>query len=55
MDKVHDIQILSHAFCIDQANFPLQIQPRVKVKVSFTIEQTTKSQKGSRGITLLFL
>jgi hypothetical protein len=28
---------------------------KVKVKVKFTLEQATKSQKGSRGITVLFL
>jgi hypothetical protein len=27
----------------------------VKVKVKFTLEQATKSQRGSRGIALLFL
>jgi hypothetical protein len=27
----------------------------LKVKVKFTLEQTTKAQKGSRGIALLFL
>jgi hypothetical protein len=26
-----------------------------KVKVKFTLEQATKTQRGSRGITLLFL
>jgi len=26
----------------------------IKVKVKFTLEQATKTQKGSRGITLLF-
>jgi hypothetical protein len=28
---------------------------RVKVNVKFTLEQTTKAQKGSKGIALLFL
>jgi len=28
---------------------------KVKVKVKFTPEQATKSQRGSRGIALLFL
>jgi hypothetical protein len=28
---------------------------KVKVKVKFTLEQATKSQRGSRGIALLFL
>ena len=28
---------------------------KVKVKVKFTLEQATKAQKGSRGITPLFL
>jgi len=28
---------------------------KVKVKVQFTAEQATKTQRGSRGITLLFL
>jgi len=27
----------------------------IKVKVKFTLEQATKVQRGSRGITLLFL
>ena len=28
---------------------------KVKVKVTFTLEQGTKSRRGSRGIVLLFL
>jgi hypothetical protein len=28
---------------------------KVKVKVTFTLEQATKAQRGSRGIALLFL
>jgi len=28
---------------------------KVKLKVKFTLEQTTKAQRGSRGIALLFL
>jgi hypothetical protein len=28
---------------------------KVKVKVKFTLEQATKTQRGSRGIALLFL
>jgi len=28
---------------------------KVNVKVKFTLEQATKAQRGSRGITLLFL
>ena len=32
-----------------------KIHTRVKVKVMFTLEQTTKAQRGSRGIALLFL
>ena len=31
------------------------IKSEVKVKVKFTLEQATKVQRGSRGITLLFL
>jgi hypothetical protein len=27
---------------------------KVKVKVKFTLEQTTKTQRGSRGIAILF-
>jgi hypothetical protein len=27
----------------------------VKVKVKFTVEETTKAQRGSRGIAVLFL
>jgi hypothetical protein len=34
--------------------YPYHLQC-VKVKVKFTLEQTTKSQKGSRRIDLLFL
>jgi len=30
-------------------------QSTVKIKVKFTLEQVTKSQKGSRGMALLFL
>ena len=30
------------------------ISNKVKVKVQFTVEQATKAQRGSRGITLLF-
>jgi len=55
IDKVHYIQMLSHAFCIDQPNFLLQIHPHIKVKVNFTLEQATKAQKGSSGVALLFL
>ena len=29
--------------------------PTVKVKVKFTLEQATKTQRGSRGIAVLFL
>jgi len=47
--------MLSHAFCIDQPNFLLQIYPYVQVKVNFTLEQATKTQKGSSDIALLFL
>jgi hypothetical protein len=32
----------------------LSIQPKVKVKVKFTLEETTKAQRGSRVIALLF-
>jgi hypothetical protein len=28
---------------------------KVKIKVKFTLEQTTKARRGSRGISLLFL
>ena len=28
---------------------------QVKIKVKFTLEQTAKAQRGSRGIALLFL
>jgi hypothetical protein len=28
---------------------------KVKVKIKFTLEQTTKAHRGSRGIALLFL
>jgi hypothetical protein len=28
---------------------------KLKVKVKFTLEQTTKAQRGNRGIALLFL
>jgi hypothetical protein len=31
------------------------IYQHTKVKVKFTLEQATKAQRGSRGITLLFL
>ena len=27
----------------------------IKVKLKFTLEETTKAQRGSRGIALLFL
>jgi hypothetical protein len=33
----------------------LEFKVKVKVKVKFTLEQATKAQKGSRGISLLFL
>jgi hypothetical protein len=32
-----------------------QFRRKSKVKVQFTLEQTTKAQKGSRGTTILFL
>ena len=28
---------------------------KVKIKVTFTLEQATKAQRGSRGIAVLFL
>jgi hypothetical protein len=31
------------------------VKVKVKVKVKVTLEQTTKAQRGSRGITVLFL
>jgi hypothetical protein len=30
------------------------VKVKVKVKVKFTLEQATKAQRGSRGISLLF-
>jgi hypothetical protein len=30
------------------------LKVKVKVKVKFALEQATKAQRGSRGITLLF-
>jgi hypothetical protein len=33
----------------------LKVKVKVKVKVKFPAEQATKSQRGSRGIALLFL
>jgi len=30
----------------------LKTRVKVKVKVKFTLEQTTKAQRGSRGVTL---
>ena len=33
----------------------IKSEVKVKVKVKFTLEQATKVQRGSRGITLLFL
>jgi len=32
-----------------------KIKVKVKVKVQLTLEQTTKAQRGSKGIALLFL
>jgi hypothetical protein len=34
---------------------PTEVKVKVKVKVKFTLEQATKAQRGSRGISLLFL
>jgi hypothetical protein len=31
------------------------VKVKVKVKVQFTLEQATKAQRGSRGMTVLFL
>jgi hypothetical protein len=31
------------------------VNKKVKVKVKFTLEQATKVERGSRGISLLFL
>jgi hypothetical protein len=36
-------------FCVNK------VIQKVKVKVKFTLEETTKTQKGSRGIALIFL
>jgi hypothetical protein len=33
----------------------LKVKVKVKVKVEFTPEQATKTQRGNRGIVLLFL
>jgi hypothetical protein len=33
----------------------ISISVSINVKINFTIEQTTKVQKGNRGIALLFL
>jgi hypothetical protein len=38
-----------------QKTVPLHLKVKVKVKVKFTLEQATKAQRGSRGITGLFL
>jgi hypothetical protein len=33
----------------------MSIKVKVKGKVKFTLEESTKTQKGSKGIALLFL
>jgi hypothetical protein len=42
----------SHGKCKIKA---VEIYVKVKVKVKFNLEQATKVQRGSRGISLLFL
>ena len=36
-------------------NTEVWVKVKVKVKVKFTLEQAMKTQRGSRGIALLFL
>ena len=33
----------------------VKVKVKVRVKVNFSLEQATKTQRGSRGIALLFL
>jgi hypothetical protein len=33
----------------------VKVKLKIKVKVKFTLEQATKTQRGSRGLGLLFL
>jgi len=33
----------------------LEVKVKVKIKLKFTLEQTTKAQRGSRGLAVLFL
>ena len=40
---------------MDSVKVKVKVKVEVKVKVKFTLEQTTKAQRGSRGIALLFL
>jgi hypothetical protein len=44
-----------HVHPIDKRlNLSIHSKVKVKVKVKFTLEQATKSQRGSTGIALLF-
>jgi len=46
---------LSTHLCLKRSLSGFSNQKFVKVKVKLTLEQTTKAQKWSRGMTLLFL
>jgi hypothetical protein len=44
-----------HMLCDPTGQLPVKIMFPHKGKVKFTLEQVTKAQWGSRGITVLFL
>ena len=47
-----DILVFHGLWCQHSTNYGIVC---IKVEVKFTLEQATKTQKGSRGIALLFL
>jgi hypothetical protein len=46
---------LHNFFLLISRNFSKTKSARYKVKVKFNLEQATKAQRGSTGVTLLFL
>ena len=49
------ISLLPACFTIQSNLYACSFSFQVKVKVKFTLEQATKTQRASRGIALLFL
>jgi hypothetical protein len=57
MYLVQNVDLLGsiHEYIFKVCTTPSDLFQALKLKVEFTLEQTTKFQSGSRGIALLFL